>query len=165
MGRRAPVVLAVALLASPASAREPAVQPFAFADVDFTPDCRPNAALERLLTALHGRAPTDDENVDQPLYDALAGDTFHRLVLDEPAAWHGLHLTGVEQVLGIERGPANTTLVFADSPASVRDLWNARGWRLPPAGQARSIDGLEGYASIEIESRAGGGASVTCFRD
>ena len=135
--------------------------------MDFESDCRPNAAFKRLLTVLGGSRPTEDREraIDQPLYDAIAGDTWHRLILDEPVEWRGLHLEGVDLYLGIERGPSNYTLVFDESPSTVRKVWDARGWQLPAVGERRDIGGLDGYASIMLDGVEGGRAAVTCFRD
>ena len=149
----------------PASAQA-AFPPFSFAEVDFESDCRPNEAFARLLTVLHGSRLADSREraIDQPLYDAVAGDTWHRLILDHPVEWHGLHLKRVDLHLGIERGPSNYTLVFDESPTMVREVWHARGWQLLAVGERRDIDG-QGYASIMLDGVEGGGASVTCFRD
>jgi hypothetical protein len=126
--------------------------------------------LARLLALLHGRAhPAEDTNpaIDMPLYDAVAGDTFHRLILDEPAGWHGLRFKGVDLYLGIERGPAKYTLIFDNSPSRVREVWATRGWKLPAHGEHRAIEGTEGRASIMLDGieGPGTGAAVTCFRD
>ena len=162
-------LVAAVASAMPARAEQPAFPPFSFADVDFEPECRPNHALERLLTVLHGRAgrPAEDEDIapGQPLHDAVSGATFHRLILDEPADWHGLHLKGIDLYLGIERGPSNYTLIFDDPVGDVRDVWNARGWNLPALGERRDIEGLEGYAAITIDGVDDRGAAVTCIRD
>lgn len=168
-GRVAPLVAVwAAVTSSAASAQQPAFPPFSFADVDFDADCRPNAALARLLTVLHGRAGTaEGAAIDTPLYDAVAGDTFHRLILDQPADWHGLRLKGVDLYLGIERGPANYTLIFDNPPSQVREVWDARGRTLPALGERRAIEVAEGHASIMLDGveGPGAGAAVTCFRD
>jgi hypothetical protein len=164
--RRTSALIAALAAALPmeAPAREPA--PFALADVDFEADCRPNSAFERLLTVFLGAAAAGDA-ADAAVYDAVAGDAFHRLILDEPAEWHGLRLKGIDLYLGIERGPANYTLIFDNSLTEVREVWSARGWKLPAVGERRDIDGLEGYAAIGLDGidGAGAGAAVTCFRD
>jgi hypothetical protein len=168
------VLLLVAATAIPASlpvhAQTTEFPPFSFADVDFTRECYPNGAFERLLSLFGrgGHTPPGDDEVpvfDEPLFNAVSADAWQRLMLDDPVDWHGLHLKGVELYHGIERGPANYTLVFADPPEKVREVWNARGWNLPPVGEARDIDGLEDYASIMVSADDGDRASVTCFRD
>jgi hypothetical protein len=155
--------------ALPAVAEGPEFPPFAIGDVDFEPQCYPNPAFGRLLTLFNfggGAAREGDEWVaDWPVYQAVSGETSVRLMLDQPADWHGLHLGGVEVYRGIERGPANYTLVFHDAPERVREVWNARGWNLPLVNEARDIAGLEGYTSIMVGSGEDGTASVTCFRD
>ena len=164
-----PLLAAMVALPATASAQDSSFAPFSFAEVGFEPECTPNAALQRLITVLHGRAggPSANEDgvLDAPLYDAVSGATWQRLLLDGAADWHGLQFKGIELHLGIERGPANYTLLFVDAPETVREVWNARGWKLPPPGQPRDIEGLEGYASIMVGPELGGGASVTCFRD
>ena len=86
------------------------------------------------------------------------------LQIDREVAWHGLRLVEVRHFRGIERGPANFTLVFAESPERVRAVWNARGWRLPAVGETRAVEGLEGYAAIGVEAD-GALSTVTCYRD
>jgi hypothetical protein len=164
--------MAVMMLAPPlpADAQETTFPPFSFGDVDFTRECYPNDAFERLLS-LFGRGgasrPADDEVpvFDEPLYSAVSADAYQRLMFDDAADWHGLHLKGVELYHGIERGPANYTLVFDDPPEKVREVWNARGWNLAAVDVSRDVEGLEGYASVMVSSDEGERASVTCFRD
>jgi hypothetical protein len=144
--------------------------PFALADVGFTADCNPNDAFGRLLTLFSGgrSKPIEEDEApdfDEPLYNAVSGDISRELMLDDSAGWHGLHLKRIELYHGIERGPANYSLVFDDPPEKVREVWNARGWNLPPVNEDRDIEGLEGYASIMVAAEEGGYASVTCFRD
>jgi hypothetical protein len=156
---------AIAALAFPAAAQaQPA--PFVLADVGFTPDCNPNPALGRLFTLFVPRPPADEVQVDfdEPLYNAVSGNVSQTIYLDDPADWHGLHLTEVRFFHGIERGPVNYSHVFADPPESVREVWNRRGWRLPAVGALRDVEGLEGYASIGVEAD-GDLATVTCYRD
>jgi hypothetical protein len=126
--------------------------------------------LARLLALLHGRAhPAEDTNpaIDMPLYDAVAGDTFHRLILDRPTDRHGLRLKEIDLHLGIERGPVNYTLIFDNPPSRVREVQATRGWKLPALGEHRAIEGTEGRASIMLDGieGPGTGAAVTCFRD
>jgi hypothetical protein len=162
---RALAALAVMAIALPTAAQA-ALPPFSFDDVDFTRDCRPNAAFGRLLGVMTPSAPADDSEwrFDEPVYNAVAGHASHVLSLDREVGWHGLRLVEVRFFHGIERGPANFTLAFAESPEQVRAVWNARGWNLPPAGETREIEGLDGYASIGVEAD-GALAAVTCFRD
>ena len=140
--------------------------PFSIADVDFACDCSPNAALGRLMTMFVPSAPRDDADwtFDAPLYNAVSGDVSQVLRLDIDAAWHGLRLVEVRFDHGIERGPVNYRLGFADDPERVREVWNARGWHLPPVGELRDVAGLEGYASVGVEAD-GELATVTCYRD
>lgn len=154
----------------PAHAQATPFPPFSFADVDFTRACYPNEALERLLSLLGrgGTARPADDAVpvfDEPLYNAVSANAWQRLMFDEAVDWHGLHLEGVELFHGIERGPANYTLLFEDSPERVREVWNARGWNLPPVDASRDIEGLENYAMIMVAREGDGRTSVTCFRD
>jgi hypothetical protein len=150
----------------PAGAADAAFAPFAIADVDFEPDCAPNPAFNRLLTLLFGLGsfPDNAAAFDEPLHNALAGDTHHVLRLDRAAEWHGLRLVEVRADFGIERGPANLALVFADDPARVREVWNARGWNLPPTGESRVIDHAVIRIAVGIESD-GSLSAVTCFAD
>lgn len=139
-------------------------EPFPFEEIDFTPDCAPNVAFNRLLSVF---VPSHDDSGSvsgTPIYELVSGDVSQVLWLDRAAAWHGLGLVGVRFDHGIERGPANFTLVFAEEPERVRTVWNARGWSLPPVGQTRDVEDLEGYASIGVEAD-GEGATVTCYRD
>ena len=160
------VLLALAALpAAPALAQaEPAA--FAMGDVGFTADCGPNAGLARLFTLFVPQPPTDDRewSFDEPLYNAVSGNASQTLYLDDPGDWHGLKLVEVRFFHGIERGPVNYTLAFADQPERVRAVWNARGWKLPPVGELRDVEGLEGYAYIGVEAD-GELATVTCYRD
>jgi len=151
-------------ISSPAIAQT--APPFTLESVDFTPDCAPNAAFNRLLTLLFGLGnfPGNRAAFDEPLHNAVAGDAHHVLHLDRPVAWHGLHLAEVRADLGIERGPANLALVFADSSDRVREVWNARGWNLPAPGQTRAVGDGVAPVSIGVTS-AGALAAVTCFRD
>ena len=162
---------ALALLgaSAPISAATPAYPPFSWEDVGFERDCTPNPALARVLGMMsgHGGAADPDAPVDfdEPLHNAVFGDIQQRLMIDGGAEWHGLRLIAVESYHGIERGPANYTLVFSDSRADVLAVWNRMGWRLPDNQEARDIAGLEGYASIAAQSTEGGATHVTCFRD
>jgi hypothetical protein len=158
-----PAAAALAICAPTASEAEP---PFALEAIDFEPDCAPNTAFNRLLTLLFGLGsfPDNAAAFDEPLHDAVAGDTHHVLRFDSAADWHGLNLIEVRADFGIERGPANIALVFADSPARVREVWNARGWNLPPPGSTRAVD--DGISPARIGVGADGArAAVTCFRD
>ena len=167
-GSRIVAILAAAVLAAgrPGAAQSPP-QPFSFEDVDFTPQCVPNRTFDRLLAVFMPRVPAGAEEApavfDEPAFNAVSGDAFHALRLDREAAWHGLRLVEVRLVYGIERGPANYTLVFADDPELVRSVWNARGWNLPPVGEPREIDG-RGPDWIGVRDD-GALATVTCFHD
>jgi hypothetical protein len=99
-----------------------------------------------------------------PLYDAVSGETSHKLMLGTPADWNGLKFIGISLYSGIERGPVNYTMLFEDSPQATLAVWNKLGWKLKPVDETRDVEGLEGYASIGV-STAGEGASVTCWRD
>lgn len=164
------VIAAAALAASlPAQAQPAGFPPFSLAEIDFTRDCGPNEAFERLLSLL-GRPAADNPAdhgpaFDEPLHNAVSGETWQRLLFDRAADWHGLRLRGVELHHGIERGPVNYRLLFEDPPEKVREVWNARGWNLPPIEGSRDVEGLAGYASVALGRDAGGGGSVTCFRD
>jgi hypothetical protein len=183
MPNRLSIVGGVFLLcfASPSTAQVPAeiqaqppaqnnvkYPPFALADVGFTADCNPNAALRRLLKLLTGSSreykPDETPDIDGPLYDAVFGETSHKLMLDAPADWNGLKFRGIELYAGIERGPVNYTMLFEDGPQATLAAWNKLGWKLKPVDETRDVEGLEGYASIGV-STAGEGASVTCWRD
>ena len=157
-------VMVVTVPALPAAA-QPEPRPFALADVDFTTDCNPNPAFERLLGAFLHRYTDDNAELDAPVYAAVSGDTHHRLMFDDPAPWHGLHLKSIDLYFGIERGPVNYSLVFDDPPERVREVWNGRGWHLPAVNDTRDVEGLEGYASIGVQADEGDFATVTCFRD
>ena len=95
----------------------------------------------------------------------MSGEIRQQLLIDGGASWHGLRLQSIETYHGIERGPANYTLVFADSRPAVLAVWNRMGWRLPDNGEARDIAGLEGYASVSAQTVGDGATRVTCFRD
>ena len=152
-------------ICSPVAAQ--AAQPFALEDVDFTPDCGPSAAFERLLPLLFGPPRGDGEaepEVDLEVYDAVSATASHVLRLRPEKPWHGLRLAEVRSLHGIESGPFNLSLVFADSPERVREVWNARGWNLPPAGEVRVIDDELISTAVGIEMN-GELAAVTCFVD
>ena len=140
--------------------------PFSIEDVDFTRDCQPNDALGRMFSMFGAPADADaaEWTFDEPLYNAVAGDVSQVLRLDDAAAWHGLRLIEVRFDHGIERGPVNYTLAFEDGPERVRTVWNARGWKLPPVGETREIEGLDGYAFVGVGAD-GNLATVTCYRD
>ena len=154
-------------VASPAPAQDHAFAPFDFADMDFDPQCRPNAAFERVMAVLGGGSgrATAEAEVDTALLDAVSGHVSQRLRLERPVAWNGLQLVAIEHEHGIESGPSNYHLVFADPAEKVREVWNARGWTLAPVNQRREIAGLERYAQIMVGSRDDGTAVISCFRD
>jgi len=161
---RAVLAMVLTVTGLPAAA-QPEPSPFVLADIDFTPDCNPNPAFERLLAAFLQRHSDENAELDAPVYAAVSGDTHHRLMFDDPAPWHGLHLKSIDLYFGIERGPANYSLVFDDPPERVREVWNRRGWRLPAVNDTRDVEGLEDYALIGVQSDEGDFATVTCFRD
>ncbi len=146
----------------------PTYPPFALSDVGFTKDCNPNPAFVRLLSILSGPPRDYSDNtapdIDIPVYNAVSGDTSQSLSLDTPADWNGLKLIGVSVNSGIERGPVNYAIQFADSAETVLATWNKLGWKFKAIDDARDVEGLEGYASIGV-SKMGDGASVTCWRD
>lgn len=150
----------------PAGAEQATFPPFALEDVDFESDCAPNAAFNRLLTLLFGLGsfPDNAAAYDEPLHNAVSGDAHHVLRLDRTAAWHGLHLAEIRADFGIERGPANLALVFADDPDRVRAVWNARGWNLPPPGESRVIDDEVIRIAVRIETD-GPLSAVSCLSD
>jgi len=164
------VIIIACLLPATASSAKSTYLPFDWNTVGFSDQCEPNSALSRVLTILSGpKAPIADDAVpdfDEPLYNAVSGDTLQELKLDDPVSWNGLKLRKVTVDAGIERGPVNYSLTFDDSPATVRMVWNRLGWKLPASG-ARPIVGLENYASIGIVPSGGDSVStsVTCFRD
>jgi hypothetical protein len=163
--RLALVAAATSVAPTMGSAQPLAYPPFSFAEVDFAPDCTPNAAFDRLLGVLGGRSATSgDATVDEPLYDAVSGAALHVLQLRREVPWHGLRLVGVRFYHGVESGPANLSLLFADAPERVRAVWNERGWKLPPPGETRLIED-RGIAAIVGVDSDGQLASVTCFRD
>ena len=168
---KACLLIACAHLASSLQAADDPKYPvFSYADVGFTKDCNPNPTFSRLLTLITGPAVVykDGEmpDVDGSLYDAVSGETSRRLMLDSPADWHGLKLTGISLYSGIERGPVNYIMHFEDRPETVLAAWNKRGWKLKAVDDSREIEGLEGYASIGVSAEADGArASVTCWRD
>jgi len=157
---RGSAALLLGLATSPAVGQGLAA--FSFEEVDFVRQCEPNPALGRLFALF---VPSYDDAVfDEPVFNAVSGDVSQVLRLDDPAAWHGLQLLEVRFNHGVERGPVNYTLAFADSPERVREVWNARGWNLPPVGETREVEGLEGYAYVGVEADDGL-ATVTCYRD
>ena len=165
--------LGLALLTAPALA---AVSPlvaqaprsFSIEDIDFTRDCAPNAAFERLLTVLLPRSASETADAppafDEPLFNAVSGHAVHVLHFHQSQPWHGLHLAEVRLLFGIESGSPNHSLVFADPPERVRAVWNARGWDLPPADETRVIDDEVILTAVGIEAD-GALAAVTCFSD
>jgi hypothetical protein len=156
----------LAVTAASADAQE--LPPFAWEDVDFAPDCAPNAAFERLLGLLLSRPSADAGDtmpkIDEPLYNAVSGTAEHGLHLQRDVPWHGLRLAGVRFRHGIESGPSNLSLVFSDSPERVREVWNERGWSLPPVGEERVLDGEAVRTAVGVNSD-GQHAAVTCMRD
>jgi hypothetical protein len=159
---RGAATLALVLAASPAAAQDPPA--FSFEDVDFVRQCEPNPSLGRLFALFVPSFDDDDAVFDVPVFNAVSGDVSQVLRLDDPASWHGLQLLEIRFNHGVERGPVNYTLAFADSPERVREVWNARGWHLPAVGETREVEGLEGYASVGVEGSEGL-ATVTCYRD
>jgi hypothetical protein len=157
-------LLLLGLSALAMSASEPLVASsdiFQVEQIDFEPDCSPNAAFRKIVDMMAG------QDVDLAILQAVSGNIEHQLELDQPAEWNGLKLAGVHLYFGIERGPANYSLIFKDRPEDVRAVWNKRGWNLPAIGQARDIEGLEGYAAIGISQSTENeeAARVTCWRD
>ena len=65
---------------------------------------------------------------------------------------------------GIESGPSNHSLIFADDPERLRQVWNARGWNLPPAGEPRVLEDAVITTAVGLE-RVGEHTAVTRFRD
>lgn len=161
-------LLGVTLAAAfPAQAEDP-MPLFRWTDVGLTSDCGPNPGFLRVLRYLGGRHPDPDAAlppVDGPVAHALAGagDTEQRLTLDIPQAWHGLQLSGLGVMSGIERGPVAYSLYFEDGIDKVRHVLNQRGWKIPPKENGREI--IENYASIGLDAEADGGTSVSCARD
>ena len=157
---------ALILAAPPAVAQDP--PPFTFEDVDFTPACAPNPAFERLIGLLLSRPPVDagdaDPKLDEPLYNAVSGAALHVLQLEREAPWHGLRLVGIRSYHGIESGPANLSLIFADGAERVRKVWNERGWKLPPVGETRVMEDQEIFTAVGVDSD-GQHAAITCFVD
>jgi hypothetical protein len=152
---------------SPAAAQSPS-PPFAVEDVDFTADCSPNAAFDRLLRLMLPALPADTADtvpdVDGPLYNAISGAVEHVLHLGREVEWHGLRLVEVRLYQGVESGPLNHSLVFADGPDRVREVWNARGWNLPQPGETRVLKDEAIFTAVGIEVD-GAFARVTCFVD
>jgi hypothetical protein len=166
MPRRIPVWLAAPALASGVPAAAQPAEPFSFEDVDFTPACEPNVAFGRLLTVLFG-PPIEgggDPVIDEAVYNAVSATALHVLRLRREIRWHGLRLVEVRALNGVESGPSNLSLVFADSPERVREVWNARGWNLPLVGEQRVIDDEGVRVAVGIEAD-GALAVVTCFGD
>ena len=139
--------------------------PFRWEDVGFTADCDPNPALERALSILTGPVATNqiDREFDESLYTAVSGEVSRELFLDEPQPWHGLKLTGVKLYTGVERGPINYYLYFAEDAERVRSVWNNMGWKLPSITETREV--IEDYAFIGVQARDNGGSLVACWRD
>ena len=70
----------------------------------------------------------------------------------------------VTKEFGLPKDKLTATVYIDDDPERVREVWNARGWHLPPVGETRDVEGLEGYASVGVEAD-GELATVTCYRD
>lgn len=159
------VLAALIAPAAPSTAAPSKPVPFRWNDVGFTADCNPNPAFTRLLGIFSGPKPKDDVEpvFDESLYNAVAGDIAQELFLDTPQEWHGLKLTGVKFYGGIERGPVNYFLYFAEAPERVRTVWNSLGWKLPAKEETREV--IEDYAFIGVQSRDNGGSLVGCWRD
>jgi hypothetical protein len=155
---------ALALSPSPLAAQD---APFALEEVGFNPACGPNEAFVRLLTLMLGPRPTAEQAeaaYDPAVLDAVAGDLRHVLHFNQPAPWNGLNLAEIRLQFGVESGPANFGLAFADEPERVRAVWNAQGWDLPPPGASRVVDDEVVEVSIGI-ARDGALTTVTCFAD
>src|SRR5688572_13356865 len=115
MSIRTLVATAIAALLAAAPA---AAEPFALEDVDFEADCAPSDAFLRLLTLLYG-PPNESEaepGYDAPLLDAVSGHVTGAVHLAGERPWHGLRLVAVRTHHGIESGPSNHAMVFADNP-------------------------------------------------
>ncbi len=136
---------------------------FQFEDIGFAPDCTPNAALERLLHIVTGQPSAAKSPADTELYNAVSGNTLQKIMLDQPADWHGLKLRSISLYAGIQKGPVNYTLYFSDPAKRVLQVWNEQGWNLPAVNKSRAID-PDGYAAIGVQNEEGTGASVTCWR-
>ncbi len=155
-----------AAMAALFAARPAAAEPFALEDVDFEADCAPNAAFLRLLTLLYG-PPNESEAepaYDAPLLAAVSGHATGAVHFAGERPWHGLRLVAVGTYHGIESGPSNHAMVFADSPERVREVWNARGWNLPPPGETRMLEDEPIAVAIGVAAD-GAGAAVTCSVD
>ena len=154
--------LVLSAFASPAMAEPTGPdEMFRIEQIDFKPDCAPNGAFQQIVDMMTG------QDVDLSIIQKISGEMEHELHLDEPADWHGLKLSGIHLFFGIERGPANYSLIFDNRPEEVRAVWNKRGRRLPAVGEGRDIEELEGYAAISVSQSSGNeqGARVTCWRD
>ncbi len=163
--RRSGLAAAVLALSSAPSAAQEAK--FDLEEVGFTPGCGPNEAFVRLLTLMLGPHPTAAQGeaaYDKAVLDAVAGDMRHVLHFSRPVPWNGFNLAEVRLQFGVESGPANFGLAFADDPERVREVWNARGWDLPPPGASRVVDDEVVEVSIGI-ARDGALTTVTCFTD
>ena len=112
------------------------------------------------------KTPADDPalSFDEPLYNAVSGAVLHELQLNREVSWRGLRLVAVQYYQGIESGPSNFSLLFADSPERVREVWNERGWNLPPVGETRVLEDEVIVTAVGVEED-GQRAAVTCFVD
>ena len=107
---------------------------------------------------------TADPEFDESLYNAVSGTVSHVLLLDREVPWHGLSLVGIRFDHGVESGPSNLSLLFADRPERVREVWNERGWNLPQPGETRVIEDKAILTAVGVHSD-GQQAAVTCFVD
>ena len=151
-------------LAMPAAAQGPGG--LSLEQVDFSPECEPSAMFEQMLMVDQGVHVDVAEQLleERKITDLVAGDASHVVRFDNALGWHGLRLVELRFEHGFERGPANYTMVFADSPERVREVWNTRGWNLPPVGEKRVIDDEVIVTAVGIVAD-GEFAAVTCFVD
>lgn len=123
--------------------------------------CEPNAALRRLIVFIDGR---DGAERYAGAMDEVSGTLVHRLDFVRPEPWRGLSLTGVELVRGIESGPSNLSLLFAEPADMVLPVLQQSGFPLSTVGEAYRRTDREVAAGIVLEDD-GRGSSLTCYSD
>lgn len=93
------------------------------------------------------------------------GDTLHSYIYPSAGSrWHGLTLILIERETGIESGPYNVSLIFAEPPEIARPLLNQIGFDLPASGQHRVIDDEVIESGVQFGPHLEG-SMLTCYSD
>lgn len=123
--------------------------------------CTPNPSLAQLIDHLSGRSGSTRS---LEMTRSIGGHLLHRLVFNQPEAWQGLRLVSIEVLHGIESGPANLSLRFADAPETALRQLRRIGFPLEMVGRRHLIDERIVESGIVLEAD-GAGSVLTCYSD